>query len=146
MRFSDFAAGAVFRAGPREVTEEEIIHFAQRYDPQPFHVDPEEAAGTRWGGLISSGWLTCAIAMELAVRHVLAGSGSIGSPGLEIVQWEKPVRPGDCLRLCITVLESRVSSSGTVGVVRWRWELTNQNDVRVLNLISTSLFDLPRAA
>jgi acyl dehydratase len=140
-KFADFVPGAVFRAGPRPVTEEEIIEFARRYDPQPFHIDKQRAAASRWGGVISSGWMTCSIGMELAVR-VLDGADSIGSPGVEQLQWEKPVRPGDVLSLCITVLESRVSSSGSVGVVRWRWELTNQTGVRVLNLVATSLFDI----
>ena len=103
MKFSDFQPGAVFDAGSREVTEAEIIDFARRYDPQPFHVDPELAAATRWGGLIASGWMTCSIAMELTVRHLLKGSGSIGSPGLELLQWEKPVRPNDRLSLRTTV-------------------------------------------
>ena len=146
MHFKDFTAGKVFCAGPRAVTEEEIIEFARRYDPQPFHVDPEKAAASRWGGLISSGWLTCCIAMELAVKHVLGESDSIGSPGLEEVKWERPVRPGDALRLCLTVLESRLSSSGSVGVVRWRWELRNQTGVRVLHMIATSLFNVPAPA
>jgi acyl dehydratase len=140
-KFADFIPGAVFRVGPRTVTEEEIVEFARRYDPQPFHIDKQRAAAGRWGGLISSGWLTCSVGMELAVR-VLDGAGSIGSPGVEQLQWESPVRPGDVLSLCITVLESRISSSGSVGVVRWRWELTNQTGVRVLNLIATSLFDI----
>ena len=63
MRFADFIPGKVLRAGPREVSEEEIIEFARRYDPQPFHIDPRAASSSRWGGLISSGWLTCCIAM-----------------------------------------------------------------------------------
>lgn len=143
MRFDDFKPGAVFRAGPREVSEQEIVEFARRYDPQPFHVDREAAQASRWGGLISSGWMTCGIAMELAVRHVLEGSGSIGSPGIETLKWEAPVRPGDRLSLCLTVLDSRMSSSGSLGIVRWRWELTNQNAVRVLDLIATSFFEPP---
>ena len=143
MTFDDFKPGAVFRAGPREVSEEEIIDFARRYDPQPFHVDRAAAAASRWGGLISSGWMTCGVAMELAVRHVLEGSGSIGSPGIETLKWEAPVRPGDRLRLCLTVLDSRISSSGMLGIVRWRWELSNQNEVRVLDLIATSFFEPP---
>lgn len=143
MRFEDFKPGAVFRAGPREVSEEEIVEFARRYDPQPFHVDRAAAQASRWGGLISSGWMTCGVAMELAVRHVLEGSGSIGSPGLESLKWEAPVRPGDRLSLCLTVLDSRMSSSGTLGIVRWRWELANQNGVRVLDLIATSFFEPP---
>ena len=143
MRFDEFKPGAVFRAGPREVSEQEIVEFARRYDPQPFHVDRAAAQASRWGGLISSGWMTCGVAMELAVRHVLEGSGSIGSPGLETLKWEAPVRPGDRLSLCLTVLDSRMSSSGTLGIVRWRWELTNQDAVRVLDLIATSFFEPP---
>jgi acyl dehydratase len=143
VKFADFVAGAVFRAGPRLVTEKEIVEFARRYDPQPFHVDRTAAVASRWGGLIGSGWMTCAIAMELAARSVLEESGSIGSPGVENLQWERPVRPDDRLELCITVLDSRVSTSGTTGIVRWRWELSNQCQVRVLNLIATSLFSLP---
>ncbi len=141
-KFEQFVPGAVFRAGPREVGEAEIIEFARRYYPQPFHVDRDLARAGRWGGLISSGWMTCSIAMELAVHHVLDGSGSIGSPGVEELKWEKPVRPGDRLSLVVTVLESRLSSSKQTGIVRWRWELFTQADVRVLSLIATSLFEL----
>lgn len=142
MQFADFKAGSVLHAGPRHVDEQEIIEFARRYDPQPFHVDRELAARTRWRGLIASGWMTCGIAMELAVRHVLDGSDSIGSPGLDEIRWENPVRPGDALSLTLTVLESRMSSSGTTGVLRWRWELHNQAGARVLSLLATSLFDV----
>jgi acyl dehydratase len=124
------------------VSEEEIRDFALRYDPQPFHIDGEAAAASRWGGLIASGWMTCAIAMELAVRYILPGSGSIGSPGIDELRWEHPVRPGDQLFLAITVLESRVTSSGRTGIVRWRWELDNQRKTRVLSLLATSMFEL----
>ena len=81
--------------GHRTVTEIEIVEFAKRYDPQWFHTDPERAKNSRWKGLISSGWMTCAIAMELAVKSVLADSESIGSPGVEQLKWLNPVRPGD---------------------------------------------------
>jgi len=144
MKFRDFVAGARFQAGPREIGKAEIIEFARRYDPQPFHVDPERAAASRWGGLIASGWLTCAIAMQLAVEGILAGSESIGSPGIDELRWEKPVRPGDRLVLSATVLESRVSSSGNTGIVRWRWELHNQKDERVLSLLASSFFEVSR--
>jgi acyl dehydratase len=142
MRFQEFIPGMVFRAGPREVGLEEIIEFARRYDPQPFHIDPPAALASRWGGVISSGWLTCCIAMELAVKHLLQGSGSIGSPGIDELRWEKPVRPGDRLELSITVLESRMASSGTMGIVRWRWELCNQSGTRVLSLLASSFFEV----
>lgn len=141
MKFRDFVAGARFQSNPREVREEEIVEFARRYDPQPFHIDRERAAATRWGGLIASGWMTCAVAMELAVALVLEGSESIGSPGVEDLRWERPVRPGDRLRLTVTVLDSRISSSGKVGIVRWQWELHNQHEERVLRLTAASFFD-----
>jgi len=144
MHFKQFVVGATLRAGPRPVTEEEIVEFARRYDPQPFHVDRERAAAGRWGGLIASGWMTCGIAMELAVRHFLDGSESIGSPGLDELRWENPVRAGDELTLTLSVLESRLSGSGRTGVVRWRWELHNQEGERVLSLVATSLFDVAR--
>ena len=146
MRFEHLVAGTTLRAGPRAVTEDEIVEFARRYDPQPFHTDRAWANASRWGGLIASGWMTCGIAMELAVRHVLDGSESIGSPGLEELRWEKPVRPGDALTLTVTVLESKRSGSGRTGVVRWRWELHNQHGERVLSLVATSLFDVSGAA
>jgi len=141
MRFEELTVGRVITAGPREVTEREIVEFASRYDPQPFHTDPEWAKASRWGGLIASGWMTCAIAMELVARNILVGSGSIGSPGVEGVEWLAPVRPGDRLSLRVTVLESRVSSTGRSGVVRWRWELDNQTGTTVSRLVGTSLFE-----
>ena len=145
MRFRDFTVGTVLRAGPRAVTEEEIIAFARRYDPQPFHVDSASAAASRWGGLIASGWMTGGVAMDLAVRHILDGSESIGSPGVDELKWDNPVRPGDQLLLTISVLESKVSSSGRTGVVRWCWEMHNQSGERVLSLVATSLFDVSDA-
>jgi acyl dehydratase len=142
MQFEELTAGRVIKAGPRAVSEQEIIEFARRYDPQYFHIDPARAATSRWGGLIASGWMTAGIAMELTVSAVLEDSRSIGSPGLEKLEWRHPVRPGDNLRLEVTVLESRISKTGAVGVVRWAWQLYNQNDVVVLYMIATSLFDI----
>jgi acyl dehydratase len=142
MRFDQIQAGAVIDGGRRAVTEAEIIEFASRYDPQWFHTDPARAQKGRWNGLISSGWMTCAIAMELAVKNVLADSESIGSPGVEQLKWPNPVRPGDELNLNIEVLETRVSRSGAVGVVRWRWVLTTQAKVIVLDVVATSLFQI----
>ncbi|MDB6091309.1 MAG: acyl dehydratase [Gammaproteobacteria bacterium] len=143
MKFAEFKPGRIISAGRRRVTEEEIIEFATRYDPQWFHTDPQRAAGSRWQGLIASGWLTCSIAMQLLVTHVLTDSESIGSPGLEQVKWPNPLRPGEEVSLTVEVLQSRVSSSGKVGIVRWRWLLTTQSGVQVLDIIGTSLFELP---
>jgi acyl dehydratase len=142
MRFEQIQAGMVINGGRRTVTEAEIIEFARRYDPQWFHTDPVRAQNSRWKGLISSGWMTCSVAMDLAVRSVLADSQSIGSPGIEQLKWLNPVRPGDELELRIEVLETRLSRSGSVGIVKWRWVLTTQSAVPVLDLIATSLFEL----
>ena len=140
MQFEELSTGRVIKAGRREVTEREIIEFASRYDPQPFHTDPEFASKSRWGGLIASGWMTCGIAMELVAREILPGSSSVGSPGVERIEWPAPVRPGDVLSLTVTVLDSRISSSGRLGILRWQWELNNQADQLVLRLVGTSFF------
>jgi acyl dehydratase len=142
MRFDQIKAGMVIEGGRRTVTEAEIIEFATRYDPQWFHTDPVRARDSRWKGLISSGWMTCSIAMELAVKSVLATSESIGSPGVEQLKWLNPVRPGDELELRMEVLETRHSRSGAVGIVKWRWMLTTQAAVQVLELTATSLFQI----
>ena len=141
MRFEQIKAGMVINGGRRVVAEDEIVEFAQRYDPQWFHIDPVRAGNSRWKGLICSGWMTCAIAMELAVRNILADSESIGSPGVEQLRWLNPVRPGDELELRVEVIETRDSRSGALGIVKWRWVLTTQAGVRVLDMIATSLFD-----
>lgn len=132
----------VLTAGRRSITEQDIIEFATRYDPQWFHTDPQRAQASRWQGLIASGWHTCSIAMQLLVQHILVDSESIGSPGLEQVQWPNPLRPGDEVELRVEVLQTRVSSSGKMGIVRWRWILTTSAGAQVLDLIGTSLFEL----
>jgi acyl dehydratase len=142
MQFNQLIPGLTIELGPRDISEQEILEFARRYDPQYFHTDPVRAAASRWGGLIASGWMTASIAMQLVVPAILEGSGSIGSPGLENLEWLHPVRPGDTLRLTVTVLESRLSKSGSVGVVRWSWHMANQSEVVVLRLIATSLFEV----
>lgn len=142
MKFAELRPGMVITGGQRTITEPEIIEFATRYDPQWFHTDPARAAASRWQGLIASGWQTCSIAMQLLVQNVLADSESIGSPGLEHVRWPNPLRPGDEVTLRVEVLDTRVSGSGKIGIVRWRWSLTTSAGVAVLDLIGTSLFEL----
>lgn len=142
MRFEQIQAGMVIDGGRHAVTEAEIIEFARQYDPQWFHTDPVRARDSRWKGLIASGWMTCSIAMDLAVKSVLADSESIGSPGVEQLKWLHPVRPGDELELRIEVQEKRLSRSGSVGIVKWRWVLTTQAAVQVLDLTATSLFQV----
>ena len=143
MRFAEFRAGQLIDAGTVSVSEQEIVAFARQFDPQWFHVDPRRAAAGRWNGLIASGWHTCSLAMRLVVDNVLAGSESFGSPGLTDLRWPHPVRPGDRLSVQIEVIESRTAQSRpTLGIVRWRWRMENQQAIEVLSLEATSLFEL----
>ena len=146
MRYAELTVGRVIDCGPATLTEDAIVAFAREWDPQWFHVDPQCAAAGPWQGLIASGWQTCGVAMRLACDAILAGSESFASPGLAYLKWENPVRAGDALRLTVEVLEQRTAKSQpTLGIVRWRWRLTNQRAEPVLDLEATSLFDLTRA-
>ncbi len=143
MKFSEFQVGEIIEAGPYRLEEEELRRFAEAYDPQWFHVDPAKAAHGPYGGLIASGWQTCAIAMRLAVDNILAGSESFGSPGVAYIKWPNPVRPGDSLTLKAEPTEIRRSQSQPhLGIMRWRWRLFNQVGQEVLESEATSLFDL----
>lgn len=146
MRFAEFEPGQVLTHGPYLVNEDEIVEFANRYDPQWFHTDPQAAVHGRFKGLIASGWHTCAMAMRLAADMALRDSESLASPGIEQIRWPHPVRPGDTLQLTATVLEARRSRSKPgLGVLRWRWQLHNQAGVQVLELTATSMFDLSQS-
>jgi acyl dehydratase len=142
VRFSDLTPGLVVRSPPRVVTLKEMIEFATRYDPQWFHVDPVRAGAGRWKGLIASGWHTCAIAMELMVKNVLSGSEVFGSPGIDTIKWQHPVRADDSVALHFEVLRSSKSPSNRTGIVLSKTELWNQDDRQVLTMQSTTLFDI----
>ncbi len=139
--FEDFAAGEVALSAAYTVSREEILDFARKYDPQPFHTDEAAAAASMYGGLIASGWHTCAIAMKLICDLYITDSESMGSPGVDNVRWVKPVRPGDTLRLRWTVLESKPSRSRPeMGAVQSKWEILNQQDEVVMHTIGWGLF------
>lgn len=141
MKFAEFEAGQVLEAGPYRVEAQDIVEFAKQWDPQWFHTQPQAAANGPFSGLIASGWHTCAIAMRLVAEAFLAGSESFASPGLNYIKWPAPVRPDDALMLKATVLEARPSRKG-LGVLRWRWQLHNQQGIEVLDLEVTSLFKI----
>ena len=123
----DFETGQVREFGNYLVSAEEIVDFARKYDPQPFHVDAEAAKQSIYGGLIGSGWMTCAIAMRMICDGYLLKTASMGSPGMDTVRWKLPVRPGDTLRMRMTILEVRPSQSKPDrGIVRTSWEVINQ--------------------
>ena len=122
------------------VTADEIIEMGERWDPQPFHTDPEAAKESVFGGLIASGWHTGAMWMRMYVDAML-GSASRGSPGIEELRWLAPVRPGDTLTGSITVLETSPSERDpTRGTVRIRAEMTNGDGVVVLRMTSRGHF------
>jgi acyl dehydratase len=109
--FEDYVEGAVFEFGPIAVEETELIAFAKRFDPQSIHTDPEAAARGPFNGLIASGWHTIGLLMRLFVEHYLTAVASLASPGVDELRWTKPVRPGDRLKLRVTVSETRRSRS-----------------------------------
>jgi acyl dehydratase len=125
--FEDYVQGDVHSFGSITVEAEEVIAFARRFDPQTFHVDPDAAKLTQFGGLIASGWHSAAMTMRLFVEHYLTNVASLASPGVDELRWLKPVRPGDTLSVRVTVLESRPSKSKPDrGVVTSLVEVFNQ--------------------
>ncbi|HXX32507.1 MAG TPA: MaoC family dehydratase [Myxococcaceae bacterium] len=137
----DLAPGQRRSFGPRVLTREEIIAFARDWDPQPFHLDEEAAARSPFGGLIASGWQTAALCMRLVVDGLLAGSTSMGSPGLDELRWLKPVRPGDAITVELTILEVTPSrSKPDRGTARISYVCTNQKGETVMTMIARSMF------
>ena len=132
MYFEDYIPGDVYDCGEMPVTREDIVDFARRWDPQPMHIDPEAAARGRFGGLIASGWHTVAMAMRLYVDHYLSGPASLASPGTDEIRWPNPVRPGDTIRVRVTVVDVVPSKRGDRGLVHARLEARNQRDEPVL--------------
>jgi acyl dehydratase len=139
--FEDFEPGQIFEFGGITVEADEIVEFARRYDPQYFHVDPEAAKESPFGGLIASGWHTAAIFMRMYVDAILADTISMGSPGVEEIRWLVPVRPGDTLRGRATILETTPSSKrDDRGTVRARFETLNQDGDVVMTMVARGLF------
>ena len=139
--FEDFAAGQVYELGSRTVTEAEIVEFARQFDPQPFHVDPEAAGDSVFGGLVASGWHTGAMWMRLYVDSMLGTAAARGSPGIEELRWLAPVRPGDTLTGRLTVLEATPSATKPDrGTIRIRGEMVNQDGVTVMSMTSRGHF------
>jgi acyl dehydratase len=139
--FEDFEPGQRVELGSHTVDEQEIVAFARQWDPQPFHVDPDAARDSVFGGLIASGWHTGAVWMRLYVDSLLGGSDSRGSPGVEELRWLATVRPGDTLAGRLEVLETTPSASRPDrGTVRIRGELVNQDGVVVLSMTSRGHF------
>jgi len=139
--WEDFRVGDVTELGPVDVSQQEIVEFARRYDPQPFHVDPEAARDGPFGGLVASGWHTTALFMAMFVRGILLDSASLGSPGVESIRWLKPVRPGDRLTARVTVTDSRPSQTNPYrGTVFTTSEVLNQDGDVVMTMKARGFF------
>lgn len=139
--YEDLMPGRVFDHGERKVTAEEIIHFASEFDPQPFHLSEEAGRASILGGLSASGWHTCSIMMRMFYDNLLHWSSSEGAPGVDLVEWRKPVLAGDTLGSRTTVLEARpLKSRPGIGLVRLRHTVTNQRGETVMVMENPSMF------
>lgn len=129
MRYlDDLTAGDRFTGGPVTVTEEDIVAFARQFDPQPFHLDPEAARDSVFGGLAASGWHTAGLTMRMIVTGDGALAGGFVGMGVEDIRWPKPTRPGDVLRIESEILEVRVSAKRPDrGIARVRTTTLNQD-------------------
>lgn len=141
--FEDIEVGTKASFGDYAVTREEVIAFAGKYDPQPFHLSDEAAAATHFGRLSASGWHTCAMTMAMLVAHLKANrQAGLGSPGIDELRWLKPVYPGDRLRCETEVLDKRRSvSRPEMGIFRSRMTVFNQDDVVVMTFVSNGLVE-----
>lgn len=143
--FEAFEVGQVQEFGAYEVTEQEVIDFARKYDPQFFHLDAEAAKKSLFGGLCASGWHTCAMTMAMMVENMDKTGRSLGSPGIDELRWKRPVYPGDVLSVRMEVLELLPSKSKPeIGFVVSRTTVSNQDAVPVMEFISKGIF--PRNA
>lgn len=134
--FEDWTVGESFVSESHEMTAERIRSFAEEFDPQPFHVDEAAAADSIYGGIIASGWHTGSVLMRLLTTFL--GPSSMGSPGVDELRWRAPVRAGDQLRLRLSVVDTRTSTSKPDrGIVVFDEELLNQRDEVVMSLRAT---------
>lgn len=142
--FEDLVEGSVETFGHTEVTREEVIAFASRYDPQPFHLSDEAAAQTFFGRISASGWHTAAMTMAMIVAHQQAqGHRGSGSPGVDELRFARPVYPGDVLTARRTILSKRRSASRpNLGLFRTRIETLNQHGEVVLSFEATAFVEV----
>lgn len=139
--FEDLVVGAEAEFGSYEVTREEVIAFARKYDPQPFHLSDEAAAKTHFGRIAASGWHTAAMTMGVIARHVVdQEQAGLGSPGIDELRWKRPVYPGDTIAVRGKIVEKTPSrSKPEIGSFRTETTVTNQNSETVMEFTSIVL-------
>lgn len=139
--FEDLEIGTKASFGRYEVTLEEVLEFAAKYDPQPFHLSDEAAAKTHFGRISASGWHTCAMTMRMLVDNITERKqAGLGSPGQDELRWHRPVYPGDVLRVETELLEkTRSRSRPEMGSFKSIVKVLNQNDEKVMTFRSIGL-------
>ena len=139
--FEDVEVGSERLFGSYDVTREEVIEFARKYDPQPFHLSDEEAAKTHFGRIAASGWHTCAMTMAVIARAVVEEEqAGLGSPGVDELRWLKPVYPGDRITVHGKIIDAIPSrSKPDIGVIKSENVITNQDNVPVMRFTSIVL-------
>jgi acyl dehydratase len=139
--FEDLEIGAETYFGSYAVTRDEVLEFARKYDPQPFHLSDEEAAKTHFGRLAASGWHTCAMTMAVIARHVVdEEQAGLGSPGIDELRWRRPVFPGDTLHVRGKIVDKMPSrSKPDIGSFRSEMTVSNQDDQPVMTFTSIVL-------
>ncbi|WP_068081860.1 MaoC family dehydratase [Novosphingobium rosa] len=139
--YEDIEVGAVIRFGHAEVSREEAIDFATKYDPQPFHLDDEAAARSHFGRLAISGWQTGSMSMGMLARYFeQVGYAGMGGAGIEQLRWLKPVYPGDTLTMEMQTLDKRRSKSRPdMGLLNQTFTVLNQHGEPVMTYSATGM-------
>lgn len=139
--WEDFTEGLTMEFGPKKVERDEVIDFATKFDPQPFHLSEEAGKASLFKGLAASGWHTAGMVMRMMCDGFILDSSSLGSPGLDGLKWLKPVLVGDEIRARMRVLATRpMKSKPHVGLVQTVWEAINQRDEVVMVIESWAMF------
>ncbi|MBT2791125.1 MaoC family dehydratase [Paraburkholderia strydomiana] len=143
LSYEDMTIGSTTEIGKHTFTRDEIVEFAEKFDPQPFHLNEAAAEKSPFRGLVASGWHTCSVMMGMLVRNALADSTSMGSPGIDEIRWLKPVRVGDTITMTNSVRDKRISESKPDrGIVSTQWAGINQHGETVVTVRSKGMFGL----
>ncbi|CAG9273009.1 MaoC-like dehydratase [Paraburkholderia unamae] len=143
LSYEDLEVGKRYVIGSHTFGRDEVVQFAEQFDPQPFHLSEAAGEASMFGGLVASGWHTCSIMMGMLVRNFLKDSTSMGSPGVDEIRWLKPTRVGDTLTMTNTIVSKRVSQSKPDrGIVETLWEGHNQHGELIVTVRSKALFGL----
>ncbi len=133
--YEDFEEGRQFESAERTVSAEEIVAFATEFDPQPMHIDEAAGKASILGGLSGSGWHMSSIAMRLFYDSVIVRSAGEGGPGIDVMEWRKPLIAGDTVRLTIKVKSRRpLASRPGIGLVTMEHTMTNQRGERIMRM------------